>query len=214
MAGTTFIDESFEEAEDFPVDVSGYGNYAFLTSLLDRLSDREGEVLTDGGHGQFGADRSLGTEDAAYYLRYLEGVDLGFEQVNDLTGDLLDRGRALLISAPPPEPLSAAELDAVRSFVADGGGVVLLGGDVPAEHRANLNAVAEALTTDLRLDSGRVLDDSANLDGRGSLPTTANFDEWFRLFGGYDPNTKYKGARGGPGVPGSQGKGNQKRHGD
>ncbi|MFD1526132.1 DUF4350 domain-containing protein, partial [Halolamina salina] len=51
MAGSTLVDEQFEDSE-FPDDVSGYGNYAFLTSLLDRLSDREGDVLIDGGHGQ------------------------------------------------------------------------------------------------------------------------------------------------------------------
>ncbi|MBP1987298.1 DUF4350 domain-containing protein [Halolamina salifodinae] len=212
LSGTSFIDESFEQGEGFPESVSGYGNYSFLTSLLDRLSEREGEVLIDGGHGQFGTERSVGAEDAAYYMRYLEGVDLGFEQVNDLTGDLLERGRALLISAPA-EPLSDAELDSLRSFVADGGGVVLLGGDVPTAHRENLNAVAEALTTDLRLNSGRVLDEEANLDGRASLPTTGNLDEWFRLFGGYDADTNYKGARGGPGSPGANGKGHGKGNG-
>lgn len=217
MTGSSLIDEGFEAAEGFPEDTSGYGNYAFLTSLLDRLSDRAGDVLVDGGHGQFEADRAISAEDAAYYQRYLEGVDIGFEQVNDLTGGLLERGRALLLSAPS-EPLTDAELDALRAFVEDGGAVVLLGGDVPAAARENLDAVAAALSTDLRLGRGRVLDETANLDSRASLPTTSNFDDWFRLFGGYDPETNYKGGRGGPGVPGSQGngkghsKGNGKGH--
>ena len=224
MVGSSLIDEQFED-EEFPDDVSEYGNYAFLTSLLDRLSDREGDVLIDGGHGQFGADRSVGAEDAANYLRYLEGVDLGFEQVNDLTGDLLDRGRAILISAPASS-FSDAEVTALREFVADGGGVVLLGGDVPTEHRENLDAVAEGLATDLRLGSGQVLDEESNLADRASLPTTADFDDWYRLFGGYDADTNYKGPRAGPGVPGEsgkgpgkgksngKGKGNGKGHGD
>ena len=211
MTGSSLVDEQFEDAE-YP-DVSEYGNYAFLTSLLDRLSDREGDVLIDGGHGQFAADRSIGAEDAAYYLRYLEGVDLGFEQVNDLTDDLLDRGRALLISAPP-ESFTDEEITAVQEFVADGGGVVLLGGDVPAEARANLDAVAEGLATDLRLGSGRVVDESSNLGGETNVPTTGNFDDWYRLFDGYDADTNYKGPRAGPGVPGGSGKGPGKGNGN
>lgn len=205
MTGSSLVHEQFED-EEFPADVSDYGNYAFLTSLLDRLSDREGDVLVDGGHGQFGAERSVSAEDAAYYLRYLEGVDLGFEQVNDLTGDLLDLGRAIVVSAPA-EPFTDAEIAALRAFIADGGGVVLLGGDVPAEHRANLNALAAALATDLRLGSGRVVDEQSNLAGRASLPTTGNFDEWYRLFSGFDADTNYRGPRAGPGAPGESGKG-------
>ncbi len=211
MAGSALVDEQFED-EEYP-DVSEYGNYAFLTSLLDRLADREGDVLIDGGHGQFGADRSIGAEDAADYLRYLEGVDLGFEQVNDLTGGLLERGRAILISAPA-EPFADEEITALQEFVADGGGVVLLGGDVPAEHRENLDAVAEGLATDLRLGSGYVVDEESNLADDATLPTTANFDDWYRLFGGYDADTNYKGPRAGPGVPGKSGKGPGKGKGN
>jgi len=212
MAGSSLIDETFED-DEFPDDVSEYGNYAFLTSLLDRLADREGDVLIDGGHGQFGAERSVGAEDAANYLRYLEGVDLGFEQVNDLTDDLLERGRAVLISAPA-EPFTDAELTRLREFVADGGGVVLLGGDVPAEHREHLDAVAEALATDLRLASGRVIDEQSNLADRASLPTTGNVDDWYRLFDGYDADATYKGPRAGPGVPGESGNGPGKGNGN
>jgi endonuclease YncB( thermonuclease family) len=212
MVGSSLIDEQFED-EEFPEDVSEYGNYAFLTSLLDRLSDREGDMLIDGGHGQFGGDRSVGAEDAANYLRYLEGVDLGFEQVNDLTGDLLDRGRAILISAPATS-FTDAEITALREFIADGGGVVLLGGDVPTEHRENLDSVADGLATDLRLGRGRVVDEESNLADRASLPTTSNFDDWYRLFGGYDADTNYKGPRAGPGAPGESGKGPGKGNGN
>ena len=214
MVGSSLIDESFE---DEPYGVSEFGNYAFLTSLLDRLGDREGDVIIDGGHGQFSAERSVGAEDAADYLRYLEGVDLGFEQVNDLTGDLLEYGRAVLISAPA-EPFSDAELDRLREFVAGGGGVVLLGGDVPSEHRENLDAVADALATDLRLGSGRVVDERSNLADDPNVPTTDQFDHWFRLFGGYDSDTEYRDPRGRPRSPGKSsdalGRPNGKGHGD
>ncbi|MFC6726883.1 hypothetical protein ACFQE1_21400, partial [Halobium palmae] len=73
VVGGSLVAESYEEAEGFPVDTSRYGNFPFVTNLLDALSDREGPVLVDGGHGQFNADYALSAEDAAYYLRYLEG---------------------------------------------------------------------------------------------------------------------------------------------
>ncbi|WP_071391246.1 Gldg family protein [Haloprofundus marisrubri] len=205
VVGSPLVDESYEAAEGFPIDTSDYGNFAFLTSLVDRLSDREGDVLIDGGHGQFGVDYALSAEDAAYYQRYLEGIDIGFEGVNDLTSGLLDRARALLVTSPVTA-YTDEELAALQSFVDDGGAVVLLGGDVPAAARENLNAVADALCTDLRVSDGAVVDDASNLDGDASVPVTANFDEWFRLFDGYDADASYKGARGGPGRPGCHGR--------
>ena len=214
MVGSPFVDESYEEAEGFPVDTSGYGNFAVLTHLIDRLADRESDeygdapVLVDGGHGQFAAGYALSAEDAAYYQRYLEGVDIAFEGVNDLAGTvaagLFSEARALLVTAPA-EPLSETELDAIRAFRDDGGAVVLLGGDVPGDARENLNAIAEALCSDLRL-GGAVTDSANNLDGSASVPVTANLDDWFRLFGSYTGETTYRGDRGGPGVPGCQGR--------
>jgi endonuclease YncB( thermonuclease family) len=213
MIGSPFIDEQYERDEGYPVDTSDYGNFSFLTSLVDRLSDRDGSssgadtdvdtntVLIDGGHGQFGAPYALSAEDAAYYLRYLEGVDLAFEQVNTLSMENLSRGRALLVTSPV-SAFSNDELAAVQDFVADGGGVVLMGGDVPIPAREHLNAIASALCSDLRMNTGRVIDRTNNLNDDPSVPVTSNFNRWFQLFGGYDPNTHYRGARGGPGIPG------------
>ncbi|SDM75737.1 Endonuclease YncB, thermonuclease family [Halogranum gelatinilyticum] len=201
MVGAPLVDESYEEAEGYPVSTADYGNFVFLTHLVDRLSDREGDVLIDGGHGQFGVGYALSAEDAAYYQRYLEGVGVGFEGVNTITRENLDRGRALLVTAPV-SAFSDAELEALRAFVADGGAVVLLGGDVPPAARDNLDAVADALCSDLRLDSGRVVDTESNLDDDPDVPVTGNVDDWFRLFGSYDGETTYKRTRGGPGRPG------------
>jgi endonuclease YncB( thermonuclease family) len=211
MIGSPLIDEQYERDEGYPVDTSDYGNFSFLTSLVDRLSNLDGfssgtdtdtdTVLIDGGHGQFGAPSALSAEDAAYYLRYLEGVDLSFEQVNTLSTENLSRGRALLVTSPV-SAFTDDELEAVQDFVTDGGGVVLMGGDVPVPAREHLNAIAEALCSDLRMNWGRVIDRTHNLTDDPSVPVTSNFDRWFRLFGGYDPNTHYRGARGGPGIPG------------
>jgi endonuclease YncB( thermonuclease family) len=228
MIGAPIISEDYEQAEGYPVDTSGFGNFAFLANLTDRLSDREeGPVLIDGGHGQFGASYGLSAEDAAYYLRYLEGVNVGFEGINDIAdgfgADLLAEARALVITTPV-EAFTDDELDAVQEFVADGGGVVLVGAAAPADARRNLDAIADALCSDLRLNTGQVVNPEANLNTDPSVLTTSNFDQWFRLFGGYTGDTKFKGARGGPGRPGchadgrgkpksGRGKSNKRGHG-
>ena len=216
MIGAPIISEDYEQAEGYLVDTSDFGNFAFLANLTDRLSDREsGPALIDGGHGQFGVNYGLSAEDAAYYLRYLEGVDIGFEGVNDIAdgfgADLLAEARALVITTPV-EAFTADELDAVQEFVADGGGVVLVGAAAPADARRNLDAIADALCSDLRLNTGQVVDPEANLNTDPSVLTTSNFDQWFRLFGSYTGDTKFKGARGGPGRPGCHvdGRGNPK----
>jgi endonuclease YncB( thermonuclease family) len=210
MVGSPFVDESYEASEDYPVDTSDYGNFPFLTHLADRLSGREGVPVIDGGHGQFGADYALSAEDAAYYKRYLEGVGLGLQGVNDVDegfgAELLSRASVYVLTAPA-DPLSEAELDALRRFRDDGGAVLLLGGDVPASARENLDAVAEALCSDLRLGEA-VTDRPNNVNDDPSVPVTSTFDTWFRLFDAYDGTTDYKGARGGPGVPGCEGRRN------
>lgn len=213
MLGAPIIDESYEQAEDYPVDTSGFGNFVFLTHVVDRLSRQWGWgghgdvdlVLIDGGHGQFGVDYALSAEDAAYYQRYLEGVDVGFEGVNDVTGPV---GASLLAAADayvvtsPVSSFSDDELDALQLFAAHGGAVVLMGGDAPPEARTNLNAVADALCSDLRIGDGRVVDPDSNLNGDPAVPVTSNLDTWYRLFDAYTGDTHYKGPRGPPGRPG------------
>jgi endonuclease YncB( thermonuclease family) len=208
MVGAPLIDESYETAEGFETDTSGCGNFPFFTNLIDRLSDRgSGPVLIDGGHGQFDAEYALSAEDAAYYLRYLEGVDIGFCGVNNIVEgfgtDLLDEARAIVVTTPV-EAFSDGEIDAVEEFVADGGGVVFMGASAPTDARGNLNAIARALCSDLQLNTGRVVDPESNLADDPSVPVTSNFDDWFRLFDSYTGKTKFKGARGGPGRPGCQ----------
>ncbi|QLH84649.1 thermonuclease family protein [Halosimplex pelagicum] len=185
VVGGLVINEAYEATEGFEVDTSEYGTFPFLTNLLDWLADREGEVLIDGGHGGFGVDYALSAEDAAYYRRYLEGQGLGFVQRNRLGSGFLDCGRALVVT-PPVGPFGPDELDRVRAFRDDGGSVVLLGsGAAPAYARANLNAVAAALGSDLRLNADEVRDAEGGLDGDERLVTTARFDRSLPLFGAF-----------------------------
>lgn len=189
MVGGPLVDEQYEQAEGFPVDTSGYGNFPFLTNLVASLTERDGAVLVDGGHGQFNADFALSVEDMAYYLRYLEGQDIRLQQVNSLTAGDFD-GRALLITTPATA-LSESVLDVITSFQDAGGAVVLVGHGsegLPRDAREHLNTVAADLGTDLRLNADAIVDDEANLDGTPALPTTANVNKTFNLFAPVTPD--------------------------
>jgi endonuclease YncB( thermonuclease family) len=183
LVGAPIIDESYEAGEGHPVDTSGYENFAFLTNLIDYLATRrEGPVYIDGGHGQFGAAYALSSEDAAYYQRHLEGEGIDLEQINDLTLDRLSNARALIVTTPA-SALSAAELSALREYRDDGGAVVLLGSAAaPAAARSNLNAVADGLGSDLRLNDDRVTDATNNVGGDANVPTTTNFNQGIPAF--------------------------------
>jgi endonuclease YncB( thermonuclease family) len=187
MIGGPLVDEQYEQAEGFPVNTSGYGNFPFLTNLLTSLTERDGPVLVDGGHGQFNAEFALSVEDMAYYLRYLEGQDIWLQQVNSLADDDLN-GRALLITTPATA-LSESVLDAITSFRDAGSAVVLIGhgsNGLPSDAREYLNMVAADLGTDLRLNEDHIVDDDMNLNETPALPTTTHFNEAFDLF---DPVT-------------------------
>ncbi|WP_227374825.1 lamin tail domain-containing protein [Haladaptatus halobius] len=185
MVGSPLIDESYEKTEGFAVDTSGYENFVFLTNLVDYLTDTTGDVLIDGGHGQFDASYSLSNDDAAYYQRFLEGVGLSFEQSNDLDTFDLSTWRAVIVTTPV-SAFTQAETDALNSFVADGGAVVLVGaGTAPSSARTNLNDLASALGTDLRLNGDQVTDGSNNVNGDSAILSTTAFDTSFPLFDAY-----------------------------
>ena len=176
------ISETYEEAEGYPVDTSTYGNFAFVTELINNLSGREdGPVLIEGGHGQFNLGYSLSNEDAAYYQRYLEGQDIRFEQVNDVTttvaSDRLAEARALIITSPA-SAFTEDELAVVASF-ADAGGTVVLMGSASATgvQRGHLNNIAAGVDSDLRLGTGSVTDAESNLTDEATVPVTSNLNE-------------------------------------
>ena len=172
-----------------------FGNFPFTTNLASYLAadGRDGGVVFESGHGQFGGsvDRfgtnyTLSLEDARYYERYLEGINVDCEAINDLPANLaggtIIRGRTLVI-ATPPRPYSEAELDAVEQFRDNGGSVLLLGSsEAPADERDNLNAIAAALGSDLRITDTAVTDETNNLRNLPAVPTTANFNTSFDLF--------------------------------
>jgi endonuclease YncB( thermonuclease family) len=181
LVGGLPIDEGYHD------DASEYEHETFLTNLIDDLSSKTGQVLIEGGHGQFNEGYSLSNEDAANYQRYLEGQDIGFEQINDLTtsGDnALSTARAVIVTSPR-SCYTTAEVDALSSFVSNGGAVVLMGagwGKIAPDTRSNLNDLANALGSDLRLNEDRVLDDNNNIGSADQLYTsnlnTTDFSLW------------------------------------
>ncbi|PSP90733.1 ABC transporter [Halobacteriales archaeon QS_4_66_20] len=172
VGGSLLIDERYERLEGFDVDTSGYDNFSFVTTHIESLTDQDGLVFVDGGHGQFGADYALSSEDMAYYQRHLEGRGVNLEQLNDLTLDRLSMAKALIITTPATA-LTQDELDAVEAFRDAGGAVVLMGSAAaPDDAIANLNGVADALGTDLRVNTDQVVDAENNVNEDPELPAT------------------------------------------
>jgi len=169
VGGTLVGDDYVEEFGD-------YGNEAFVTNLLRALSTREGAVLWDGGHGQFSADAGTSMEGASQFQRYLEGVGLGVEQINDYRGGLLERGQALLVT-PPAEAFGSDELSAIQSFRDAGGAVLLFGSAASADATERLDAVAAALGSSLTLDTDGVTDPETGAADEADVTTTAFGDQ-------------------------------------
>ena len=170
--------------EEFPVDAASAGNQQFLTNLLDALSDRDGDVLWDGGHGQFNESGGVSAEAAARYQRYLEGVDLGLEQVNSY-GGLMSRGRALVVTQPASS-FTSEELSAITSFRDAGGAVIVAAaGSVSANRIELCNTLLAELGSDLTLDT-EVVSDGSSPEG---VVTTTAFNDQFGLFGSFESGT-------------------------
>ncbi|MFC6954439.1 lamin tail domain-containing protein [Halorubellus litoreus] len=182
LVGAPLVDESYEQAEDYAVDTSTYENFVFTANLANYLGSKSGKVVVDGGHGQFSAGYALSAEETAYFQRFLEGVDTDYDQVNDVTSTNLADAKAVVVSSPP-QAFTSSELDALSSFAANGGAVVLVGGsETTATARSNLHEVASALGSDLRLSDDQVEDATNNVNSDATVPTTTRFDTSFPLF--------------------------------
>ncbi len=184
MFGGQLLEESYEAGEDDDItdqfDLDTAGNFTLFTNTVELLSGNTGPVLVEGGHGQFGVSGAVTLEDLKFYLRHVEGLsgqiegNARLQQTNDLVGRLEENGenpRALILTTPETG-YTDAELTALAAFRDSGGAVVLVGSAAPdAGERANLNAVAEALGTDLRLNEDRVIDESDPLTAPELLVT-------------------------------------------
>jgi endonuclease YncB( thermonuclease family) len=186
VVGASLIDEQYEQTEGYPVDTSIYENFVVVTNLITALTDREGWILIEGGHGQFGADHGQSEEDAAYYQRYLEGQQIRFEQLNEVSEEFLT-GRAVIVTAPV-DPYSEAERTALQSFRDAGGAVVLMGSAAaPDSALENLDAIATALGTDLRVGRGNITDtDNARNENASLIETSVLNSDFASLLAPHD----------------------------
>ena len=183
--GANLIEESYELTEESSpsLDMGSYENFVFLTNLADALSEREGPIQIDGGHGQFGSSAGSSAEDTAYYQRFLEGQQRRYRQVTDL--EKLD-GPVLLIAAPA-DPFSREELSLLSEYSDNGGAIILLGA-AGGDAVGNLNAVAAELRSDLRLSELPVTDSTNSRNDNPALvevDSLAFNNDFGGLFGQY-----------------------------
>ena len=204
--GGPLIDEGFEPSETGDGEPTNDGTqvYPFVTNLLDRLADGglTDRVVIDGGHGQFGADFGLSSEDVAYYQRYLEGQpdgaddtgSIALEGTNTLTDDagpqLLANGDLAsdaLIVTTPTESFTDAERQVVADFADAGGAVLLIGSAADTEALSNFDALVSDLGADVGFTTNAVTDGTNNLGGDETLPTTTAFPGPDGLFTAFTP---------------------------
>lgn len=184
VVGGPVVHEDYDGDYEFGTDTSEYGNYPFFTNLAYYLSDVDGDVFFEGGHGQFSTGGSMTLEDAAWYRRHLEGTGSRLRQINSLTETLSGVTAASLVISPPATEYTGAELRAVTDFLDKGGSVILLG-SAASDNHDNLNAVAEALGTEMRLTNTQVTDSEKNVL-RPEIPVTSEFDGSYPFFGPYE----------------------------
>ncbi len=176
MFGGQLLEEGYEAGEDDDItgefDLASAGNFTLFTNTVELLTDNEGPFIVEGGHGQFGVDGGASLEDLKYYLRHVEGLSaqvdgaVRLRQMNTIEETLPaepEPPRVVFLTALG-RAYTQAELDTLRGFRDAGGAVVLLGSAAPTpEERGRLNAIADALGTDLRLNDDRVVDESGPL---------------------------------------------------
>ena len=183
LVGGLFVNESNEGDDD--------GEHrVFLSNLVDDLSSRTGPVLVEGGHRQFNAQYGLSCEDTVVYQRFLEGVDVTLEGTNSVDGSEVDLSNARgIVITTAPLSFSQSEIDALSTYLSNGGCVVLLGSALATDQqRSNLHDLAAGIGTDLRLNADQVFDGENNT-GDSAFITTSEFDTTFDLFDSYTPDS-------------------------
>jgi len=184
MFGGPLLDETYEADEDDDIteqyDLDQAGNFQLFTNTVELLTDNDGPFIVEGGHGQFSVSGGNTLEDLKFYLRHIEGLSTQIEgnarlrQINNPATTLPDEPeppRVVFLTALERE-YTQAELDALTQFRDAGGAVVLVGSADPTPaQRSNLNDIAAALGTNLRLNNDLVVDESGPIDDDTLLVT-------------------------------------------
>jgi len=157
-------------------DFATFGNEEFLLNVYDDLLGGSGTVLHDEGHGQFYTLAPNGGDDFQAFADYVEDNGYTYEATSDIGADLSGADAAVITS--PSDGFSQSELDAVSTFVDDGGAVFLHDQSDynDFDETDNLNEIADELGLSFRFNDDQVLDDENNT-GASFVPTTENFNE-------------------------------------
>lgn len=171
-----------------------YANEQFLLNVYDQLLGGSGTVVHDEGHGQFYTLTSNDGDDFQSFASYVENNGYTYEATTDLASDLSDADAAVITS--PSDAFTDSELDALSTFVGNGGVVFLHDqsdfNDFDATDNLNDIAGEDGLDVDFRFNDDQVTDDKNNA-GPPFRPTTANYNveaypDFFRSVTGLDSN--------------------------
>ena len=175
---------------DFASDASDFGeNRAFLANAFEETLPEEATILYDESHGQ-----SLGLGDYGDLESEAEDRGFSFDAVTDEFESAIDGEDAVMIvggddgdGGSDIDEFSQDELDALETFVDEGGAVFLLGtSDFEGDSTDELNDVLSAVDAEFRFASDQV-EDPDNSGFAPFVPQTANFnDETYPDFFGED----------------------------
>jgi hypothetical protein len=150
---------------------ASYGNEEFLLNVYDELLGGSGTILHDEGHGQFYGLSSFQT-----FAGYAESNGYIYNSTTDVQ-NATGTADAFVITSPS-EAFTQSELDALSTFV-DNGGVVFLHDQSDFnnfDETDNHNAIASALNASFRFNDDQVTD-STNNGGASFLPVTGNYND-------------------------------------
>jgi endonuclease YncB( thermonuclease family) len=156
-------------------DFANFGNEEVMLNLYDRLLGGSGTVLHDEGHGQFYTLSPNGGDDFQAFADYAENNSYTYQATTDIANDLSSADAVVITT--PSQAFSQSELDALSTFV-DNGGVVFLHDQSDFSNfdaTDNHNEIASALNASFRFNDDQVVDDQNNTGAR-FVPTTQNFN--------------------------------------
>jgi hypothetical protein len=157
-------------------DFGTYSNDEFLLNLYDRLLGGSGTIVHDEGHGQFYTLAPNGGDDFQTFAGYARNNGYTYENTTDIQ-NATSTADAFVITTPS-DAFTQSELDALSTFV-DNGGVVFLHDQSDFRNfdaTDNHNEIASALNASFRFNDDQVVD-STNNGGASFLPVTGKFNE-------------------------------------
>jgi endonuclease YncB( thermonuclease family) len=151
-------------------------NEELLLNVWDAKLGGSGTVLWDETHNEFNGLGGFST-----FADYAGSNGYTVESTSDVSADLADADAVVVPSTS--ESYTDAELDALATFVADGGTVLLHDRADYNDYDAtsDLNAVADAVDASFRFNDDQVVDETNNT-GAPFRPTTGRFNPAFDVF--------------------------------